>query len=148
MAVSKDPWEEYDPYSNLNFSKKHSKNHNVHMIKRDDVIRKMVIDYMQADGKAPTEFLAHVRKIITYDDKHISNVDPFYNTTDDRERMHEAGKISNFSKRIYAQVEIPSFYTEISNLDMSYLTEYAESLLKVDITNTEEKRKVRSNQTN
>ena len=97
----------YDTYENVLSSK--LKGIDPVTVTQRSVIDKMVKDYITGEPKANSEFTVFIKKIVKDGDRSICNVDPFYSTQDDKERMTE-GTIKSRKKRIAAYVEIPSFF--------------------------------------
>ena len=119
--------DEYDPYKKLDDTKLKTTG-DVHRISKNE-----------GDKRSADEFSAIVRKIVAYDDLNISNVDPFYSTDDDAERILDAGKIKDVKTKIAAYVEVPSFFVPVTNMKVCIPSEYYLPLLRVDISKTGKK---------
>jgi len=130
--------DEYDPYKKLDDTKLKSTG-DVHRLSKNEVLDDIVREHLQGDKRPADEFSAIVRKIVTYADSNISNVDPFYSTDDDKERMLEAGKIKDVKTKIAAYVEVPSFFVPVTNMKVCTPSEYYLPLLRVDISKTGKK---------
>ena len=130
--------DEYDPYKKLDDTKLKSTG-DVHRLSKNEILDDLLREHLQGDKRPSDEFSAIVRKVVTYNDSNISNVDPFYSTDDDKERILSAGKIKDVKTKIAAYVEVPSFFVPITNMQVCTPSEYYLPLLRVDISKTGKK---------
>tara|TARA_Y100000034_G_scaffold23597_2_gene27342 strand:- start:1579 stop:2226 length:648 start_codon:yes stop_codon:yes gene_type:complete len=110
-------------------SRKRSGNEELANIKRSDVLDKILIEYLSGTPDNKTEYTGFVRAIVPFlspvrDDgsgplfplaDEISAIDPFYNPDEDRERIMNAGRISEkgASTKVVLYVEIPLLFEKL-----------------------------------
>ena len=127
--------DEYDPYKKLDDTKLKSAG-DVHRLSKNEILDDIVRGHLQGDKRPSDEFSAIVRKVVTHADSNISNIDPFYSTDDDQERLLSGAKIKDVKTKIAAYVEVPSFFVPITNMQVCTPSEYYLPLLRVDISKT------------
>jgi len=136
---NKEMWDEYDPIENLKKTELlNYKGHDYFALKREDVVDKMVIDFLQGRTNQRTTFPGYVRKIIDFSDTLFQNADPFHSTQNNVERVSNFGEIKGIKERKMAYIEVPSFFPGNSHEPvLSY--DYIMPMLRVDITDSEKR---------
>lgn len=110
------------------------KGHHPSRIRYKDVYEEMAEKYLAGDPKKPGEFVAKVRLIVNHDNRFYSNIDPFFDSEIDNERMFDGGAIKKPVERLVAYVEVEELMEMIPNMRTKQFSDVYLPLIRVDIT--------------